>query len=532
MPEKKVTFKPAANGTVYVYYTLRAYRNKNGKPTSDETSIGKKDPLTGMLIPNRRYFELFHPPGTPAKREVTRAKTKASLPSRVASYGNTYSLLKVAQETGLSEILTKSFSERSSQLLAVAFYMLCEGNVMMYIKDWFDETEISFAERMDDQQCSRLFASISFDERLQFFREWLKLRSEQEYLAYDVTSVSTYSQGIDIAEWGYNRDGESLAQVNLGMFYGAQSFLPVYYDLYSGSIADKSHLAFMLEGAQKLGITHTRFVMDRGFVSEDNLRYMEKNKYLFVTALPSHMTEARRIIDECKDGIRSAINRIRQFDVYACTLDLPVYGFPMKAHVYFDTEKQATDEKELYAHIDRLGAELEKMGKSSRAAKRHKDFFIIEQEKAKKMEFAPDHKKMDERLGRAGFFVLLTNDVSLNSSDVLKIYRNRHAIEKNFHQLKNDLDFRRLRTHANQTTDGKFFARFLALILRSYLLRKVKESPGTKHLTLEKVLIELRKIKTITFEDATRMLLPLTKLQRTILDALNLSTNELLGNFT
>ena len=59
MPEKRVTFKKGNNGTVYAYYTLRAYRNKDGKPTSDEVGIGKKASDTGMLIPNRRYFELF-----------------------------------------------------------------------------------------------------------------------------------------------------------------------------------------------------------------------------------------------------------------------------------------------------------------------------------------------------------------------------------------------------------------------------------------------------------------------------------------
>ena len=148
----------------------------------------------------------------------------------------------------------------------------------MYIDDWFDETDVSFAERMDDQQISRLFASISYGERASFFKEWVKLRSEREYIAYDVTSVSTYSKGIDIVECGYNRDNEKLPQINIGMFYGAESRLPVYYDVYSGSVPDKSHLIFMMEGAGKLGITNARFILDCGFVTENNLSFMAENK--------------------------------------------------------------------------------------------------------------------------------------------------------------------------------------------------------------------------------------------------------------
>ena len=55
MPEKRITFKTSKTGVVYVYYTLRAYQNKFGKPTSDEVSIWKKDSATGDLIMNGRY---------------------------------------------------------------------------------------------------------------------------------------------------------------------------------------------------------------------------------------------------------------------------------------------------------------------------------------------------------------------------------------------------------------------------------------------------------------------------------------------
>ena len=530
MPEKKVTFKTGPNGTVYVYLTLRAYRNKEGKPTSEEAAIGKKDPLTGMLIPNRRYFELFHAPTSATKKSITDANPSPTC--RVASCGNSFFLMGIARETGLQRILSKCFPESWPQILATAFYMLCEGNVMMYIEDWFDETDLSFVGRMDDQQCSRLFSAISHGERMHFFKEWVKLRSEQEYIAYDVTSVSTYSEGIDIAEWGYNRDGESIPQVNLGMFYGSESNLPVYYNLYNGSISDKGHLPFMMAGAEKLGITNTRFVLDRGFVTEDNLKYMEDNKYLFVTAFPQHLLESKRLIDANKGSIRRSANRVGAHGVYALPIDIDIYGFKMKAHIYFDPEKQALDEKALYAHIDRLGADLEKMGKTKRVTKKYIDFFVVGQEKSGTVSFQLDNGKIDERLNRAGFYILVSNDDSLDSADVLNIYRGKDVIEKNFDHLKNGLDFKRLRTHVNRTTDGKVFVGFLALILRSYLLRKVKNSKELKNSTLEKVLLELRKIRYVTFEDLSRLLTPITRKQRIIIEALGFSTKDLFDSFS
>jgi len=516
MPEKKTTYKKAANGTVYVYYTLRAYRNKAGKPTSDEVAIGKKDSTTGALIPNKRYFEIFQ-------------ETKIeAVPKSVRSCGNASALMEIAKQTGLLEVLGTCFPANWDQILACAFYILCEGNVMMYVEDWFDETKVSFTERMDDVVCSKLFASITAEERTHFFTEWVKCRGEKEYIAYDVSSISTYSRNIDIAEWGYNRDRDSLPQVNLGMYYGVTSHMPVYYDIYSGSIPDKTYLEFMMASAKDLGIQDVCFVMDCGFVTEDNFRCMHNAPFSFITAMPGQRLEALKLIDTNKGDIRKSKNRLSEYEIYGIQRQVEMYGISLNAYIYFDSEKQAFDEKELYAHIEKLQAELKKMSHTKRVTKKYKDFFAVEEKpNSNALAFELDTNKVDERFERSGFFVLLGNKPGLSCGEVLKIYRDRDVIEKSFEQFKNRLDFKRMRTHWNKTTEGKMFVGFLALILRSYMLRVIKGDPQTKHLTFDKVLIELKKIKSVTLSDLSEMLIPLTKLQKTILSTLSVAVEKL-----
>jgi len=164
-----------------------------------------------------------------------------------------------------------------------------------------------------------------------------------------------------------------------------------------------------------------------------------------------------------------------------------------------------------------------------RATRRYTDYFHVEEEKQGRFSFRQDNHKIDEKLNRAGFFVLLTNDPELSSEDVLSIYRGRDAIEKAFDQFKNGLDFRRLRIHTGKTMDGKVFVGFMALVMRSYMLKKAKESQVTKHLTLEKILLELRKIKTVTYDgDTSGTIMPLTKMQRDILETFGSSAHELI----
>ncbi|MDR1828118.1 MAG: transposase [Methylobacteriaceae bacterium] len=517
MPKKRITFKKSPNGTLYVYYTLRAYRNRNGKPTSDEVAIGKKDSATGMLIPNKRYFEIFPEQG--AGGDVVPAH---DLPHRISDFGPVDVLWRVAGETGLLAVLQRCFPGKWREMLACSFYMICEGNVMMYMADWFDVTDVPFVEPFDDRRCAEMFASLTYAERMAFFADWVGRRAEQEYIAYDVTSISTRAMDIEIAEWGYNRDHDDLPQVNLGMYYGATSSLPVYYTLYSGSITDKSHLIFMLRNAVSLGIGNVRFVLDRGFVSEDNLRHMKKQGFPFIVPLPSGRVDAANLVDTYGADIRKSANRIAEDEIYGKRIDCELYGVTMTAHVFFDPEKQALDEKELFSRIERLSAELTEMDKPRRITKKYTDYFMVEKEGKTDIRFQRDHGKIDERLKRAGYFIILSSDTHLSSDDVIRIYRERDVIEKNFDQLKNALDFKRLHTHINKTTEGKVFIGFLALIVRSWLLRKIKSNPETKKLTFEKVLLELRKIKAVTLADHTRVMMPLTKTQKTILAAIGI----------
>jgi len=519
MPDKKITFKTGKNGTQYAYYTVRAYRNKNGKPTSDEVAIGKKDPITGQLIPNRRYFDIFHDASPVLESKV--------VADRVQSVGTTTALLELANKAGLVKILEERFPAKWNKLLACAFYMICEGNVMMYIEDWFDETRVDFTSRMNDAECSRLFASITYEERVAFFRSWVSYRGEREYIVYDVSSVSTYSGNIDIAEWGYNRDGEKLPQINLGMYYGATSHMPVYYNLYSGSIPDKTYLKFMMTSARDLGITDVCFVMDRGFVTKDNFQFVKEKGYTFVTAMPLHQPSARKLIDENGNEVRTSSNHIAQSNTFGLKLEASLYGMELHAHIYYDTAKQVADENDLFSRINKLREELKKMRKPKTVAKKYKTYFTVSTNEDGALSFEMKNDEVDALLKRTGFFILLSSKADLCSAEVLRIYREKDALEKNFDSFKNELDFRRMRTHYTRTMEGKMFVGFLALILRSYMQRIVKKDPLTKRLSIDKILIELRKIRSVTHSDLSKSLIPLTKQQRTILSVLDVPLQSL-----
>jgi transposase len=78
-------------------------------------------------------------------------------------------------------------------------------------------------------------------------------------------------------ERGYNRDGEDLAQYNLGMFCDEYTRMPLYYNRYNGSLTGKANLAYVLANAKAVGIERVKMVLDGGFWSQECLSYLRKH---------------------------------------------------------------------------------------------------------------------------------------------------------------------------------------------------------------------------------------------------------------
>ena len=504
----------------YVQYTVRAYRNEKGKPTSERVSIGKIDPESGQMIPNRRYYELFED------------KERALGFHTVKSSGSYAAFSGVAEQLGLTKLVRKHFGVKADDILTVAHYMLCEGNVMYYLADWQEENVSYSGNILGSAVLSRLFEALDLDSRMAFFHDWMKLKYAKEYLAYDVTSISSYGKGMESLEWGYNRDKEKLPQINFGMYYGQESMLPLYYRIYPGSIPDKTHLKYMTEDTGVISGKKARFVMDRGFYSAENLRFLTGRNCRFIIALPISLKYCRDLIEKHRGEI---VNH------YECSLgtgkpygkeyESTELGFRMKIHLFYDSDKAARDAETVRIEVEKMEAELREMEEPP-ARNLHYDryFFINRSSKDGSLSFRRNDKAINKALEQCGFFLIAETDFKKATAEILDIYRRRDVVEKSFDSLKNDLDMKRLYIHSDAVAEGKTFVAFLALIVRSQMQNLLQQYMYDNKYTFKKILIEMGKAKLIIAADRSggcRLLNPPSKTLRDIFSLLNLDTQSL-----
>lgn len=119
LPKHGVAYKKVS-GKTYVYYVTATYRNEKGQPTCDRSSIGKLDEESGMLIPNRNYYEIY-------------LKIPALVSTGIYDFGVNYTFEAITEKLGIVKLLKKYFPESIREILTTAQYMLSEGNVMYYL---------------------------------------------------------------------------------------------------------------------------------------------------------------------------------------------------------------------------------------------------------------------------------------------------------------------------------------------------------------------------------------------------------------
>ena len=511
LPEHGIAYKKVS-GKTYVYYVTAAYRNKKGQPTCDRSSIGRLDEESGMLIPNRNYYEIY-------------LKTPAPIATGIYSSGVYFAFEGISEKLGIAKLLKLYFPENYREMLTAAQYMLSEGNVMYYLDDYTQSHKTALNESMGSAKSSRLFSSLRQEDMLLFFREWMKHKRPKEYVAYDVTSISSYSKNVEELEWGYNRDKEKLPQINMGMYYGEDSGLPLYYRVYPGSISDKAHLRYMVADNEFINGKKTNFVMDRGFYSADNLRYLTENGYRFVTALPGNLKYCSDLIKRHRaELVNHSEHMLGKGLPYGKAYEVTELGFRMNVHLYYDPDKALQEGEALYELIERQENDLKSMEEPPDRKLKYDRYFFINRSKDGKLGFIRNHKAIDEQLERCGFFLIAETDFRKTTAEILEIYRRRDVIEKSFDNLKNELDMKRLRSHSSETVRGKLFVSFISLIVQSYMLKHLSLYMQTTGCTFRKILLELDKIKCLDLNTKAkpRLLNPVSKSQRDIFMALDL----------
>lgn len=315
-------YSSVENGKRHAYWGLvESYRTARGPRQRVVAWLGKLDEAGRLGVQQAAESGTARQADSKRDRQKTLFTDEASVPAprwvevnaagvRVENcrqFGGPWLALELIRQLQLDEFLQREMAEGKervpwslSALILVIARLLEPSSELYTAEQWYPKTALPEllgvpVERVDDNRLYRtLDELLQHKEKLQVH---LKQRMgslfalEYDLLLYDVTS--TFFEGkadFPMGRRGYSRDQRSdCKQVCIGLVV-SRCGMPLGYEVFPGNTADVSTVQMIVELMEKrYGKSNRIWVMDRGMVSEENLKFLRKEGRRYLVGTPKSL---------------------------------------------------------------------------------------------------------------------------------------------------------------------------------------------------------------------------------------------------
>lgn len=521
----------------------------DGKKKTVSRYLGRVDPETNELMEKIPEKSKAHREKISMQRSI-----KVLEDIRVGDYGGTYLLDQIQRSIHLGDQLNEAFGNAATPMLTVGMGLIYSDGIFdsvegkldsMWTKDYY-----GVEGTWDSGTLSRFTKTLGESHGANMEKFFgLRISENKDITAWDTTTMGTNTDMDGLAEYNpSNKDNENLKQVKLGLATDLRG-IPLMYRFYPGALSDMDTLERMSDDIARFGGSDAIYVMDRGFCSGSNLKYMSDKGYRFVLPAPISGKAVKRLLTlfrsskEVMDmkhdghmykvwktelGIVADWNRKRANNEQAYSFvnmedDGPEPEVRVTAYVCFDSKKYSdevqthttmiNDLKEFASTID--AADPISVFKK-KAGKVFGHFDIVQNGRKITVSEKNNSKSFSEN--RAGLFVMLASE-GIDWETTMTVYDARMFTEQSFDRRKGE--DRRFRTSDKNTMNGREFLKFIDMILRCEIGARIREADADSKYTVDSVLSMVNCIQAREY-NGVRVLSEIGKKQREIFEILRI----------
>lgn len=477
------------NGDIYIYERITAYNEKTHQSyTLSQKLKGKIKSGTQEMAPTRPKKLKGE------KREVIGAQRMHT--------GLTDILEWVGNTSGIDADVRSSFSDGdAAKILSIVRYWIgTGGNTLPRLESWQVMHPLPYREAMTENVYGDLFKAIGRTEESvqRYFSFRAAHLNKSPVLAFDSTTISTYSENQSDARRGFNKDGNGLNTIKLLTLYSVKDREPMAFAKQPGNIPDVISIENALEQLKCLNLEKPLIVTDNGYYSQDNMMEFARRNVKFLTLVDPDITWVRESVDALRETLAS-LSSTCPFDPSVCGAttvrmhefsrvrqrsrngsesgENEVFSRRLYVHVFYSPDNGAKKELAFRKDLLELKAQMED-GETefTNSAQRKIDKYLTcsKMGRGGQMKIGFNDNAIVEAKKYFGNFALVSNQ-AMDTFTALENYRLREKIEELFADQKGGLDGARPRTWYPDNLRGRQFVQFVALGYYCFLAKKISE---------------------------------------------------------
>ena len=391
----------------------------------------------------------------------------------------------------------------AQKIISLARYLLAtNGQSLPGIQSWQYNHPLPYEDGISENVYHNLFVQIGFDETLQqkFFIKRCGSLSKGDALAYDSSTISTYSEKQTDARYGFNKAHDGLKTIKLLTLYSIESRQPIAFTKQAGNLPDVISITNAIKQLSALGVNTTEIVTDNGYYSESNFSELLQAGFDFITLAKTNIKWIKPEIDkqmEALNDFRSlcpydrtthgvsvmimhSFEKTRKYASHkngASKGDVETFTRRIYLNIYFNLSRQNSDKAELENDLYELKILLENgtpMDELSPSAQEKARRFFTVKKWGSKVTAVANNKAIKEAIRYHGYFVLVSNKEK-EPFECLRKYRRRETIESFFEAEKQHADGTRVRVWDTDTLRGRMFVQFVSLCYYEYFSEEIRK---------------------------------------------------------
>lgn len=346
---------------------------------------------------------------------------------------------------------------------------------------------------------------------------WKKMRRisrKNAPIYYDVTSIYTYSENLELASIGRPKRGK-LPQINIGLVVSRPYAFPMMHRIFAGNVTDKSTLkeiSALLK--HKFDATKNMIVLDRGFDPKTTLKCLREAEFNYLVALPFQSDEICSIASSVpEERICQAKNLVG--DEYAVSVHKKLFGKNERFIIIFNPARKVAEkllrDKKMRDAVRRVNSYRERLRNGNYLDERRVilradrilhgvgKYFGYKLERDNNRICDITLRKKTEVIKKAelldGRFMLVCSDKKISIEECIDIYRDKDLIEKTFRTFKGPIGIEPTRCGRVEQVNARIFISYLSYLLLSYL-RYLMGKDGFD-MGVEEFLMKANKIKIV-----------------------------------
>ena len=298
------------------------------------------------------------------------------------------------------------------------------------------------------------------------------------WLIIDGTNFDCDVQKSDLAEHGHSKSGKSKPVVSVITAVSAGDATPVTWFVHRGSLNDTRAFADIFNVLSKCGIRIEGVIIDRGFACQTVLDAITSRGLDYIVMLKSSSSGYGEMLR------RHALN-IR-WNVRYCIDRNAVFGTTDRVRVFAGSREESCVAL-LYDAVNSSGRSVAMVQKIwdaleevSRQLPGRVEDLTIPPKAGKYLSFelsdgvataaSFNFEAWQLATNRKGFSAIASSR-ERSPEEILKLYRLRDAVEKQFSVMKSQLGYNAVRVHSDEAIESKMAACFIATVIRTEIMR-------------------------------------------------------------